>query len=49
MKHSLQSKGLSSPHIGVCVAGVNVRDAGGMDARVGADAEVVLLPAVSGG
>lgn len=37
------------PHINVFVDGVNVRDAGGMDARVGADAEVVLLPAVSGG
>ncbi|HEX6464303.1 MAG TPA: ubiquitin-like small modifier protein 1 [Vicinamibacterales bacterium] len=37
------------PHINVFVDGVNARDAGGMDARVGADAEVVLLPAVSGG
>jgi hypothetical protein len=49
MKHSLQSKGQCSPHIDVGVAGVNVRDAGWMDARVGADAEVVLLPAGSSG
>lgn len=37
------------PHINVFVDAVNVRDAGGMNARVGANAEVVLLPAVSGG
>ena len=37
------------PHINVFVDGVNARDGGGLDARVGADAEVVLLPAVSGG
>ena len=37
------------PHINVFVDGVNVRDAGGMGAPVGADAEIVLLPAVSGG
>jgi molybdopterin converting factor small subunit len=37
------------PHINVFVDGINVRDAGGMDAPVAADAEVVLLPAVSGG
>ena len=48
MKHSLQSKG-GAPRIKVFGDGVNVRDAGWMDARVGADAEVVLLPAGSSG
>ena len=37
------------PHINVFVDGRNARDLGGMDARVEPDAEVVLLPAVSGG
>ncbi len=37
------------PHINIFVDGLNARDAGGMNARVDADAEVVLLPAVSGG
>jgi len=37
------------PHINVFVDGANARDIGGLAAPVGADAEVVLLPAVSGG
>jgi molybdopterin converting factor small subunit len=37
------------PHINVFVDGVNARDAGGLDAAVGRNAEIVLLPAVSGG
>jgi sulfur-carrier protein len=37
------------PHINVFVDGRNSRDTGGLAARVGADAEIVLLPAVSGG
>lgn len=37
------------PHINVFVDGRNARDIGGMSARVDADAEIVLLPAVSGG
>jgi len=37
------------PHINVFVDGVNARDTGGLSTRVNADAEVVLLPAVSGG
>jgi sulfur-carrier protein len=37
------------PHINVFVDGRNARDIGGMAARVEPDAEIVLLPAVSGG
>jgi len=37
------------PHINIFVDGANAREIGGLDAAVGADAEVVLLPAVSGG
>lgn len=37
------------PHINVFVDGLNSRDSGGLSTRVDADAEVVLLPAVSGG
>ena len=37
------------PHINIFVDGANARDIGGLAAPVGADAEVVLLPAVSGG
>jgi molybdopterin converting factor small subunit len=37
------------PHINVFVDGRNTRDLGGMNARVEPDAEIVLLPAVSGG
>jgi molybdopterin converting factor small subunit len=37
------------PHINVFVDGLNARDTGGLSTRVDADAEVVLLPAVSGG
>ena len=37
------------PHINVFVDGRNARDIGAMNARVGTDAEIVLLPAVSGG
>ncbi len=37
------------PHINVFVDGLNARDTGGLSTHVGADAEVVLLPAVSGG
>ena len=37
------------PQINVFVDGRNTRELGGMTARVDADAEIVLLPAVSGG
>jgi molybdopterin converting factor small subunit len=37
------------PHINVFVDGLNARDTGGLSTRVDTDAEVVLLPAVSGG
>jgi len=37
------------PHINVFVDGRNARDIGAMNARVDEDAEIVLLPAVSGG
>ncbi|HET7696031.1 MAG TPA: ubiquitin-like small modifier protein 1 [Vicinamibacterales bacterium] len=37
------------PHINIFVDGENIRDAGGLETPVGADAEVFILPAVSGG
>ena len=37
------------PHVNVFVDGRNARDNGGMNAPVGEDAEIVLVPAVSGG
>jgi sulfur-carrier protein len=37
------------PHINVFVNGRNARDIGGMTARVDPSAEIVMLPAVSGG
>lgn len=37
------------PHVNVFVDGQNARDIGMMNARVGPRAEIVLLPAVSGG
>ncbi len=36
-------------HINVFVDGESIRHAGGLDAPVGADAEIIILPAVSGG
>jgi molybdopterin converting factor small subunit len=37
------------PHINIFVDGGNIRDAAGLDTPVGADSEVFILPAVSGG
>jgi len=37
------------PHVNVFIDGLNARDGGGMHARVESNAEVVLVPAVSGG
>jgi molybdopterin converting factor small subunit len=36
-------------HINVFVDGVSIRQSGGLDAPVGEDAEIIILPAVSGG
>ena len=36
-------------HINVFVDGANIRFAGGLDAPVGGDSEIIILPAVSGG
>ena len=36
-------------HINIFVDGTNIRHAGGLDAPVGPDSEVIILPAVSGG
>jgi molybdopterin converting factor small subunit len=36
-------------HVNIFVDGVNIRHAGGLDAPVGDDAEIIILPAVSGG
>lgn len=45
----MTERGEIRPHINVFVDGVNVRFAGGLDAPVPDDAEIIILPAVSGG
>jgi molybdopterin converting factor small subunit len=45
----MTERGDLRPHINVFVDGENIRFAGGLDAPVGADAEIIILPAVSGG
>ena len=37
------------PHVNVFVDGANIRHAGGLTAPVTADAEIIIVPAVSGG
>jgi molybdopterin converting factor small subunit len=37
------------PHVNIFVDGENIRDSGGLDTPVAADAEVFIVPAVSGG
>ena len=45
----LTEAGRVRPHINIFVDGGNIRDAAGLDTTVPADAEVFILPAVSGG
>lgn len=45
----LTERGEVRTHINVFVDGENIRRAGGLAAPVGANAEVIILPAVSGG
>lgn len=45
----MNERGEIRQHINVFVDGVNIRFAGGLDAPVGAGAEIIILPAVSGG
>ena len=45
----MTERGEIRPHINVFVDGVNIRFAGGLAAPVGAGAEIIILPAVSGG
>ena len=37
------------PHVNVFVDGASIRHAGGLTAPVSADAEIIIIPAVSGG
>jgi molybdopterin converting factor small subunit len=37
------------PHLNIFVDGENIRDAAGLDTAVSVDAEIFILPAVSGG
>jgi sulfur-carrier protein len=37
------------PHLNIFVDGENIRDAAGLDTAVSAEAEIFILPAVSGG
>ena len=45
----LTERGDVRTHINVFVDGENIRGAGGLAAPVSADAEIIILPAVSGG
>lgn len=45
----LTERGEIRQHINVFVDGVNIRFAGGLDAPVADGAEIIILPAVSGG
>jgi molybdopterin converting factor small subunit len=45
----MTERGEVRPHINVFVDGENIRASGGLDAPVKDDAEIMLLPAISGG
>ncbi|MDQ3169408.1 MAG: MoaD/ThiS family protein [Acidobacteriota bacterium] len=45
----MTERGDVRPHINIFVDGENIRFTGGLDAPIGAGAEVIILPAVSGG
>ncbi len=45
----LTERGEVRPHVNIFVDGGNVRHAGGLAAPIRADAEIVIVPAVSGG
>lgn len=45
----MTERGEIRQHINLFVDGVNIRFAGGLDAPVAAGAEILILPAVSGG
>lgn len=45
----MTERGEIRQHINVFVDGANIRFAGGLDAPVPAGAEIIILPAVSGG
>jgi len=45
----LTERGEVRPHVNIFVDGENIRYAGGMSAAVGEDAEIMIVPAVSGG
>jgi DNA-3-methyladenine glycosylase I len=45
----LNERGEVRPHVNIFVDGDNVRHAGGLDVAVGNGAEIVIVPAVSGG
>jgi molybdopterin converting factor small subunit len=45
----LTERGDVRPHVNVFVAETNIRDAGGLRARVPEGCEIAILPAVSGG
>ena len=45
----LTERGDVRPHVNIFIDGVNIRDAGGLAAPVSANAEIMIVPAVSGG
>jgi len=45
----LTERGEVRPHVNVFLADTNIRDAGGLAARVPEGCEIAILPAVSGG
>ena len=45
----LTERGVVRPHVNIFVDGENIRSAGGLSAAVRDHAEIVIVPAVSGG
>lgn len=45
----LNELGEVRPHVNVFIDGENIRDLGGLAARVGRQSEIVIVPALSGG
>jgi molybdopterin synthase sulfur carrier subunit len=45
----LTERGQVRPHVNIFVDGQNIRDAGGLTAPIRDNAEIIIVPAVSGG
>ena len=45
----MTEQGALRPHVNIFVDGENIRFTGGLETRVGAGSEILVLPAISGG